>query len=164
VLTRFDALGSQLTLDKMKRELGIGFRWAAGLAAAAALLTACGEPPIEDPTLTLAHLESPLTLSAQLSIEPADGRFQDEDNAALVALATEAGFLEIEPYPGAGPYKAGVELFFLGPLAVDPDAQAAGLGLALTREARRGLPRQWRRWSAPSDPYDRWDSPSCRRG
>jgi predicted N-acetyltransferase YhbS len=28
-----------------------------------------------------------------------------------------------------------VELFFLGPLAVDPDAQAAGLGLALTREA-----------------------------
>jgi predicted N-acetyltransferase YhbS len=31
--------------------------------------------------------------------------------------------------------KAGAELFFLGPLAVDPDAQAAGLGLALTREA-----------------------------
>jgi len=31
--------------------------------------------------------------------------------------------------------KAGVELFFLGPLAVDPDAQAAGLGLTLTREA-----------------------------
>jgi predicted N-acetyltransferase YhbS len=30
--------------------------------------------------------------------------------------------------------KAGVELFFLGPLAVDPAAQAAGLGLALTRE------------------------------
>jgi predicted N-acetyltransferase YhbS len=30
---------------------------------------------------------------------------------------------------------AGVEFFFLGPLAVDPDAQAAGLGLALTREA-----------------------------
>lgn len=31
--------------------------------------------------------------------------------------------------------KAGVEFFFLGPLAVDPDAQAAGLGLTLTREA-----------------------------
>jgi predicted N-acetyltransferase YhbS len=31
--------------------------------------------------------------------------------------------------------KAGVELFFLGPLAVDPAAQAAGLGLVLTREA-----------------------------
>jgi predicted N-acetyltransferase YhbS len=31
--------------------------------------------------------------------------------------------------------KAGAELFFLGPLAVDPAAQAAGLGLALTREA-----------------------------
>jgi predicted N-acetyltransferase YhbS len=31
--------------------------------------------------------------------------------------------------------KAGGELFFLGPLAVDPGAQAAGLGLALTREA-----------------------------
>lgn len=30
---------------------------------------------------------------------------------------------------------AGAELFFLGPLAVDPEAQAAGLGLALTREA-----------------------------
>lgn len=30
---------------------------------------------------------------------------------------------------------AGVEVFFLGPLAVDPAAQAAGLGLALTREA-----------------------------
>jgi len=30
---------------------------------------------------------------------------------------------------------AGAPLFFLGPLAVDPDAQAAGLGLALTREA-----------------------------
>jgi predicted N-acetyltransferase YhbS len=31
--------------------------------------------------------------------------------------------------------KAGVALFFLGPLAVDPAAQASGLGLALTREA-----------------------------
>ncbi len=31
--------------------------------------------------------------------------------------------------------RAGVELFFLGPLAVDPAAQAVGLGLALTREA-----------------------------
>jgi len=31
--------------------------------------------------------------------------------------------------------KAGVELFFLGPLAVDPAAQATGLGLKLTREA-----------------------------
>lgn len=31
--------------------------------------------------------------------------------------------------------KAGVELFFLGPLAVDPTAQAAGLGLALTRDS-----------------------------
>jgi predicted N-acetyltransferase YhbS len=31
--------------------------------------------------------------------------------------------------------KAGVELYFLGPLAVDPAAQAAGLGLTLTREA-----------------------------
>jgi predicted N-acetyltransferase YhbS len=31
--------------------------------------------------------------------------------------------------------KASVELFFLGPLAVDPDAQAAGLGLALVRDA-----------------------------
>ncbi len=31
--------------------------------------------------------------------------------------------------------KAGAELFFLGPLAVDPDAQATGLGLTLTREA-----------------------------
>jgi predicted N-acetyltransferase YhbS len=31
--------------------------------------------------------------------------------------------------------KAGAELFFLGPLAVDPAAQASGLGLALTREA-----------------------------
>jgi predicted N-acetyltransferase YhbS len=31
--------------------------------------------------------------------------------------------------------KAGVELFFLGPLAVDPAAQATGLGLELTREA-----------------------------
>ncbi len=30
---------------------------------------------------------------------------------------------------------AGVEVFFLVPLAVDPAAQAAGLGLALTREA-----------------------------
>lgn len=30
---------------------------------------------------------------------------------------------------------AGVEFFFLGPLAVDPDAQAAGLGLTLVREA-----------------------------
>lgn len=29
--------------------------------------------------------------------------------------------------------RAGVELFFLGPLAVDPDAQLAGLGAALTR-------------------------------
>ena len=31
--------------------------------------------------------------------------------------------------------QAGVELFFLGPLAVDPAAQAAGLGIALTRDA-----------------------------
>lgn len=31
--------------------------------------------------------------------------------------------------------KAGAEFFFLGPLAVDPAAQSAGLGLALTREA-----------------------------
>jgi predicted N-acetyltransferase YhbS len=31
--------------------------------------------------------------------------------------------------------KAGAELFFLGPLAVDPSAQSSGLGLALTREA-----------------------------
>ncbi|HRE45662.1 MAG TPA: N-acetyltransferase [Terricaulis sp.] len=31
--------------------------------------------------------------------------------------------------------RAGVELFFLGPLAVDPDAQMAGLGAALTRAA-----------------------------
>jgi predicted N-acetyltransferase YhbS len=31
--------------------------------------------------------------------------------------------------------KAGVELYFLGPLAVDPAAQASGLGLSLTREA-----------------------------
>ena len=31
--------------------------------------------------------------------------------------------------------RAGVELFFLGPLAVDPAAQASGLGLTLTREA-----------------------------
>lgn len=31
--------------------------------------------------------------------------------------------------------RAGVPVFFLGPLAVDPDAQAAGLGLALTRDA-----------------------------
>ena len=31
--------------------------------------------------------------------------------------------------------KAGIELFFLGPLAVDPAAQSSGLGLALTREA-----------------------------
>jgi predicted N-acetyltransferase YhbS len=31
--------------------------------------------------------------------------------------------------------KAGMEFFFLGPLAVDPAAQAAGLGLTLTREA-----------------------------
>ena len=30
---------------------------------------------------------------------------------------------------------AGVELFFLGPLAVDPAAQSAGHGLTLTREA-----------------------------
>lgn len=29
--------------------------------------------------------------------------------------------------------RAGVEFFFLGPLAVDPDAQSAGLGAALTR-------------------------------
>ncbi len=29
--------------------------------------------------------------------------------------------------------RAGVELFFLGPLAVDPDEQMAGLGAALTR-------------------------------
>jgi len=29
--------------------------------------------------------------------------------------------------------KAGVELYFLGPLAVDPDAQSAGLGAALAR-------------------------------
>lgn len=31
--------------------------------------------------------------------------------------------------------EAGAPLFFLGPLAVDPDSQAAGLGLALTRDA-----------------------------
>jgi predicted N-acetyltransferase YhbS len=31
--------------------------------------------------------------------------------------------------------KAGAELFFLGPLAVDPAAQASGLGLTLTGEA-----------------------------
>lgn len=31
--------------------------------------------------------------------------------------------------------EAGVPLFFLGPLAVDPAAQSAGLGLALTRAA-----------------------------
>lgn len=31
--------------------------------------------------------------------------------------------------------EAGVPLFFLGPLAVDPAEQAAGLGLALVREA-----------------------------
>lgn len=31
--------------------------------------------------------------------------------------------------------EAGAELYFLGPLAVDPAAQAAGLGLALVREA-----------------------------
>jgi predicted N-acetyltransferase YhbS len=31
--------------------------------------------------------------------------------------------------------RAGAELFFLGPLAVDPAAQASGLGLTLTREA-----------------------------
>jgi predicted N-acetyltransferase YhbS len=31
--------------------------------------------------------------------------------------------------------KAGAELFFLGPLAVDPAVQSSGLGLALTREA-----------------------------
>lgn len=31
--------------------------------------------------------------------------------------------------------EAGAPLFFLGPLAVDPDAQAAGLGLNLVREA-----------------------------
>lgn len=31
--------------------------------------------------------------------------------------------------------RAGIEFLFLGPLAVDPDLQAAGLGLALTREA-----------------------------
>ncbi len=30
--------------------------------------------------------------------------------------------------------EAGVALFFLGPLAVDPAAQAAGLGLAMTRD------------------------------
>ncbi|WP_395645190.1 GNAT family N-acetyltransferase [Terricaulis sp.] len=30
---------------------------------------------------------------------------------------------------------AGAPVFFLGPLAVDPSAQAAGLGLALTRDA-----------------------------
>jgi len=30
--------------------------------------------------------------------------------------------------------KAGVELYFLGPLAVDPAAQSAGLGAQLTRE------------------------------
>ena len=29
----------------------------------------------------------------------------------------------------------GVELFFLGPLAVDPDERSAGLGLALSRDA-----------------------------
>ncbi|MCR6645246.1 MAG: N-acetyltransferase [Terricaulis sp.] len=31
--------------------------------------------------------------------------------------------------------RAGVELYFLGPLAVDPDEQMAGLGAALTRAA-----------------------------
>ncbi len=31
--------------------------------------------------------------------------------------------------------KAGEEVFFLGPLAVDPNVQAAGLGLTLTRAA-----------------------------
>lgn len=31
--------------------------------------------------------------------------------------------------------KAGVEFFFLGPLAVDPAAQSSGLGLELTRDA-----------------------------
>jgi predicted N-acetyltransferase YhbS len=31
--------------------------------------------------------------------------------------------------------KAGIELFFLGPLAVDPAAQSSGLGLTLTRDA-----------------------------
>lgn len=31
--------------------------------------------------------------------------------------------------------EAGVPLFFLGPLAVDPDERSAGLGVALTRDA-----------------------------
>jgi hypothetical protein len=85
----------------VKRKLLIG---RLGAALLSALLGACADRGIEDPTLNLAQFDSPLTLSAQLSIEPASGRFQDEDNAALVALAAEAGFLEIEPNPDAGPY------------------------------------------------------------
>jgi hypothetical protein len=85
----------------MKRKLAIS---RLGAALLSALIAACADPGIEDPTLNLAQFDSPLTLSAQLSIEPANGRFQDEDNAALVALAAEAGFLEIEPNPEAGPY------------------------------------------------------------
>jgi predicted N-acetyltransferase YhbS len=34
--------------------------------------------------------------------------------------------------------EAGAPLYFLGPLAVDPGAQAAGLGLAMTRDAVAG--------------------------
>lgn len=85
----------------MKRKLGIG---RLGAALVGAVLAACADPGIEDPTLNLAQFDSPLTLSAQLSIEPVNGRFQDEENAALVALAAEAGFIEIEPNPDAGPY------------------------------------------------------------
>lgn len=85
----------------MKRKLGIG---RLGAALLSAFVAACADPGVEDPTLTLARFDSPLTLSAQLSIEPVNGRFQEEDNAALVALAAEAGFIEIEPNPEAGPY------------------------------------------------------------
>jgi hypothetical protein len=85
----------------MTRKLGIS---RLGAALLSALVAACADRGIEDPTLNLAQFDSPLTLSAQLSIEPANGRFQDEDNAALVALAAEAGFIEIEPNPEAGPY------------------------------------------------------------
>jgi hypothetical protein len=85
----------------MKRKLGIG---RLGAALLSALLAACADRGIEDPTLNLAQFDSPLTLSAQLSIEPVNGRFEDEENAALVALAAEAGFVEIEPNAEAGPY------------------------------------------------------------
>jgi hypothetical protein len=84
----------------MKRVLGIGRLFAALFAAA---MSACAEP-IPDPTLTLSGLGDPITLSAQLNVEHSGGRFQNQDNAALVAIAVEAGFLEIEPYPDAGPY------------------------------------------------------------